>query len=72
MVLRAQAETIGWQLPELLDGTDDDPFFDRVRAVTCETWHTDRIVLIGDAAHAVHPISGMGASLALQDARVLA
>lgn len=70
--LRVQAERIGWQLPALLDGTDDDPFFDRVRDVTCETWHTDRIVLIGDAAHAVHPISGMGASLALQDARILA
>jgi 2-polyprenyl-6-methoxyphenol hydroxylase-like FAD-dependent oxidoreductase len=70
--LRAQAEAIGWTLPALLEGATDDPFFDRVRDVTCETWHTDRVVLIGDAAHAVHPISGMGASLALQDARVLA
>jgi 2-polyprenyl-6-methoxyphenol hydroxylase-like FAD-dependent oxidoreductase len=70
--LRRQAEAIGWQLPALLDGTDEDPFFDRVRDVVCERWHTDRVVLIGDAAHAVHPISGMGASLALQDARVLA
>ena len=71
-VLRTQAERIGWQLPTLLERAADDPFFDRVRDVTCETWHTDRVVLIGDAAHAVHPISGMGASLALQDARVLA
>ncbi|MEA5386449.1 NAD(P)/FAD-dependent oxidoreductase [Haloarculaceae archaeon H-GB11] len=70
--LREQAETIGWKVPELLAGTEDEPFFDRVRDVTCETWHTDRVVLLGDAAHAVHPISGMGASLALQDARVLA
>lgn len=70
--LRRQAETIGWQLPALLDGTDDDPFFDRVRDASCNRWHSNRVVLIGDAAHAVHPISGMGASLALQDARVLA
>lgn len=70
--LRAHAEATGWKLPALLDGTDDDPFFDRVREVSCESWHTDRVVLLGDAAHAVHPISGMGASLALQDARVLA
>lgn len=70
--LRSHAETIGWKLPTLLDETDEEPFFDRVRDVTCGNWHTDRFVLIGDAAHAVHPISGMGASLALQDARVLA
>jgi 2-polyprenyl-6-methoxyphenol hydroxylase-like FAD-dependent oxidoreductase len=70
--LRAQAEAVGWRLPALLDSTDDEPFFDRVREISCESWHTDRVVLIGDAAHAIHPISGMGASLALQDARVLA
>lgn len=70
--LREHAETIGWTLPTILERTDADPFFDRVRDVSCERWHTDRVVLLGDAAHAVHPISGMGASLALRDAQVLA
>jgi len=70
--LRALAEEIGWRLPAIVDGADKAPFFDRVREVTCDRWHTDRVVLIGDAAHAVHPISGMGGSLALGDARVLA
>lgn len=70
--LRAQAEVIDWRIPTLLDGAVEEPFFDRVREVSCESWQTDQVVLIGDAAHAIHPISGMGASLAFQDARVLA
>lgn len=35
-------------------------------------WHTERICLIGDAAHAVNPSAGQGASLAIEDAVVLA
>ncbi|MFD5089841.1 FAD-dependent monooxygenase [Amycolatopsis thailandensis] len=39
---------------------------------TLPTWHTDQIVLIGDAAHAVPPATEQGAALALEDAVVLA
>jgi 2-polyprenyl-6-methoxyphenol hydroxylase-like FAD-dependent oxidoreductase len=35
-------------------------------------WHRDRVVLIGDAAHAMSPSGGQGASMALEDALVLA
>lgn len=35
-------------------------------------WHTRRICLIGDAAHAVSPSTGQGASLAIEDAVSLA
>ncbi|MFI5931462.1 FAD-dependent oxidoreductase [Actinoplanes sp. NPDC051494] len=34
-------------------------------------WHDDRIVLVGDAAHAVSPSSGQGASMAIEDAVTL-
>ena len=35
-------------------------------------WHSGRIALAGDAAHATSPSSGQGASLAIEDAIVLA
>ncbi|MGW1910122.1 FAD-dependent oxidoreductase [Streptomyces sp. NPDC002076] len=35
-------------------------------------WHTGRVLLIGDAAHAASPATGQGASMALEDAVVLA
>ena len=35
-------------------------------------WHTGRVLLLGDAAHAASPATGQGASMALEDAVVLA
>lgn len=39
---------------------------------TVPTWHRAGMVIVGDAAHAVSPASGQGASLALEDAVTLA
>ena len=36
------------------------------------TWHRDAMVILGDAAHATSPSSGQGASMAIEDAIVLA
>lgn len=35
-------------------------------------WHRDRMIIIGDAAHATSPASGQGASMAFEDAVTLA
>jgi salicylate hydroxylase len=37
-----------------------------------ERWHTDRVVLMGDAAHAMLPHQGQGANQTIEDAIVLA
>jgi salicylate hydroxylase len=36
-----------------------------------ETWHRGRVILIGDAAHAMLPTQGQGASQAIEDAEAL-
>ncbi|MGH4013201.1 MAG: FAD-dependent oxidoreductase [Pseudonocardiaceae bacterium] len=36
------------------------------------TWHRDGMLVIGDAAHAASPATGQGASMALEDAVILA
>lgn len=39
---------------------------------TVPNWHSDSMIVIGDAAHATSPASGQGASMAIEDAVVLA
>jgi len=45
---------------------------DEVRVVNCPAWHAGRLVVLGDAAHAVAPFLGQGANAALVDARTIA
>ncbi|NVB85646.1 MAG: FAD-dependent monooxygenase [Kofleriaceae bacterium] len=58
---------------DILDATGDEiavyPIYDMP---TVHTWHRGRAVLLGDAIHATSPSAGQGASLAIEDALVLA
>lgn len=45
---------------------------DEIMHVDIQLWYKDRVVLMGDAQHAVSPVVGMGSSMAMEDAYVLA
>jgi 2-polyprenyl-6-methoxyphenol hydroxylase-like FAD-dependent oxidoreductase len=49
----------------------DGRIFDSVHQVQMPTWHTDRVVLVGDSAWCLTLYSGMGASLGLAGADLL-
>lgn len=63
----------GWRVPELLARVEeaDDLYLDSVSRVRMDRWHTNRIVLAGDAASCVS-LFGDGSTLAMAGAYTLA
>jgi 2-polyprenyl-6-methoxyphenol hydroxylase-like FAD-dependent oxidoreductase len=84
VVLNATSDSYRQQLLEIHEG--DPPEVSRILQalsgpigawpvydiLSLPSWHRGSVCLIGDAAHAVGPHVGQGASLALEDAFVLA
>jgi 2-polyprenyl-6-methoxyphenol hydroxylase-like FAD-dependent oxidoreductase len=64
----------GWQSDALLAaaGDADDFYFDAFAQVHMPTFSSGRVTLVGDAGYCASPLSGMGTSLALVGAYLLA
>ena len=71
--LPAFRETIAKSLPFLADRVDELKTWDDVKLLTVSidrlrTWYRPGLLCIGDAAHAMSPVGGVGINLAIQDA----
>jgi 2-polyprenyl-6-methoxyphenol hydroxylase-like FAD-dependent oxidoreductase len=65
---------VGWETPRLLAAmrTAPDFCFDSMGQVRLDQWSAGRAVLLGDAGYSPTPLTGLGTSLALVGAYVLA
>lgn len=65
---------VGWEVPRILSGIDAAPdwYFDSVAQIHMDRHFDGRVALVGDAGYCASPLSGMGTSLALVGAYVLA
>jgi 2-polyprenyl-6-methoxyphenol hydroxylase-like FAD-dependent oxidoreductase len=64
----------GWHCDELLAAAQkaDDFYFDSFAQIHMPSWSSGRVTLVGDAGYCASPLSGMGTSLALVGAYILA
>lgn len=73
-LLREVFADMRWETPRMLEMMDAAPdfYFDSLSQVKMENWSTRRAVLLGDAASCASPMAGMGTSIAMVGAYVLA
>lgn len=72
--LRERFADAGWQASRVLSGMEDtdDFYFDVLRQVRMPRWSKGHVVLTGDAAWCATPLAGIGTTLAIVGAYVLA
>lgn len=65
---------VGWRVPGFLAAMADAPdfYFDEITQVHVEKWARGRVVLLGDAGYCGSPLAGLGTSMSLVGAYVLA
>lgn len=68
----ARSNTIVREQMEIARAEGVVPLVDDLSLVELPTWHTGRVMVLGDAAHCLTLISGQGAGMALTSAAILA
>lgn len=73
-ILKKTYADVGWEAPRILAELDanQDIYFDGISQVMAPRWSNGRCAMVGDAAFCPSPLSGMGTSLAIVGAYVLA
>lgn len=71
---KAMFKEAGWEAERVVDGMEaaDDFYMQKIAQVKMPSWSSGRTVLVGDAAYCPSPISGMGTTVAIVGAYVLA
>jgi 2-polyprenyl-6-methoxyphenol hydroxylase-like FAD-dependent oxidoreductase len=73
-LIRERFANDAWQVPQLLQLMDNAPdfYFDSASQIKIDNWSRGRVTLLGDAVGCASPMSGMGTSLAIVGAYILA
>lgn len=73
-ILKNHFKNSSWRVPEIVEGMirSDNLFFDEVSQIQMPFWSKGRVALVGDAAYAASFHTGMGTSLAMEGACLLA
>ncbi|SJX60242.1 uncharacterized protein SRS1_11556 [Sporisorium reilianum f. sp. reilianum] len=73
-LLRAELGDLKWKTPRLLQQMEaaDDLYFQAIQQIRMPKWHKQRVICLGDTAYAPTPFTGMGTSLAINGAYLLA
>jgi 2-polyprenyl-6-methoxyphenol hydroxylase-like FAD-dependent oxidoreductase len=73
-ILESRFSGAGWEVGKILAAMPHatDFYFDSVGQVHIDEWSNGRVVLLGDAGYCASPLSGLGTSLALVGALILA
>ncbi|WPQ66439.1 FAD-dependent monooxygenase [Chitinophaga sancti] len=73
-ILKDNFKDSSWKIPEILDEMQhsNNLYFDEVCQIHMPAWTNGRVALVGDAAHTTGFPTGMGTSLAMQGASIIA